>query len=135
MPVFARTKLLIHDDCFAPPGTPYLTLSYSGPNPQDLYKKIRELLMTVFKVDPGEIQEKEVSWDRTTATEKLKIKFELVKDMDTFSFMIVTVDLKGETKHSRQFGKEGTAEITIEAGLRTEYPQDTLWQRSLTSRG
>jgi hypothetical protein len=39
--------------------------------------------------------------------------------------------LNGEAKHSRQFGKEGSAEIEIESVLRTEYPQDTVWQRSL----
>jgi hypothetical protein len=131
MPVFARTKLLIHDDCLAPPGPAYITLDYSGPNPQNIYKKIRELLMSIWKVGEDEIREKEVSWDRTTATEKFKVKFEVVKDMDTFSFMLITVDLEGEAKHSRQFGKEGTAKIKIESALRTEYPQDTIWQRSL----
>jgi hypothetical protein len=88
-------------------------------------------LASILKADPNEIKEKRVSWDRTTASEKFDISFEIVKDMDTFSFMLVTVDLKGEAKHSRQFGKEGTAEIRIESALRTEYPQDTLWQRSL----
>jgi hypothetical protein len=131
MPVFARTKLLIHDDCLAPPGVPQLKLSYSGPNPQDIYKKIRELLMSVMKAEPTDIREKEVQWDRATSTEKFKISFEVVKDMDTFSFMLVNIDLRGEAKHSRQFGKEGTAEITIESMIRTEYPQDTVWQRSL----
>ena len=131
MPVFARTKLLIHDDCLAPPGTPYITLEYTGPNPQNIYKKIKELLMTIWKVGPDEIQERDVSWDRSSALEKFKVRFELVKDMDTFSFMMVTVSLSGEAKFSRQFGREGKATITIESALRTEYPQDTIWQRSL----
>jgi len=131
MPVFARTKLMIHDDCIAPPGPNYITLDYSGPNPQNIYKKIRELLMSIWKVGVDEIREKEVSWDRTTAAEKFKVKFEVVKDMDTFTFILITVDFEGEAKHSRQFGKEGTAKITMESVLRTEYPQDTLYQRSL----
>jgi hypothetical protein len=131
MPVFARTKLLIHDDCLSPPGVPYITLDYSGPNPQNIYKKIRELFASIWKVGEDEIQEREVSWDRTAASEKFRVRFEVVKDMDVFSFILIMVDLSGEAKHSRQFGKEGTARIRIETALRTEYPQDTIWQRSL----
>jgi len=59
------------------------------------------------------------------------VRFEVVKDLDVFSYVIIRVNLSGEAKHSRQFGKEGTAKIEIEPILRTEYPQDTLWQRSL----
>lgn len=121
---------MIHDDCMTPSPT-YITLDYAGPNPQNIYKKIRELFMSIWKVGTDEIREKEVSWDRTTASEKFKVKFEVVKDMDAFSYMLITVDLEGEAKHSRQFGKEGTARIQMEASLRTEYPQDTLWQKSL----
>jgi len=130
MPIFARTKMLIHDDCLVP-AAPFATIEYRGPNPQNLYKKIRELLTTVWRVDPGDIQEREFTWDRSAASEKFKVKFEAVKDLDTFSFFYITLSLSGEAKHSREFGREGYARIDFEPRLRTEYPQDTIWQRSL----
>ncbi len=137
MPVFARTKLLIHDDCLsvAPgsvlPGVPYLLLNYEGPNPQKLYEKIKELLFTIFKHDPGELQERDVVWDRSEAGEKFRVRFELVKDMDRFTFLQIIVTLSGEARPSKEFGKEGKASVRIEGRVRTEYPQDTLWERSL----
>ncbi|MEM5766469.1 MAG: hypothetical protein QW423_02450 [Candidatus Aenigmatarchaeota archaeon] len=130
MPIFARTKLMIHDDCLSP-RVGFITLEYRGPNPQDLYKKIKESLTSIWRVDPGDIQEREFSWDRSTGVEKFKVKFEATKDLDTFSFFFITVSLSGEAKHSREFGKEGSVKIEFEPMLRTEYPQDTLFQRSL----
>jgi len=130
MPVFARTKIVIQDDCLSPP-VPFITLNYAGPNPQELYKKIKELFVTIWRVDPGDVQERQFSWDRTAAGEKFSVSFEVIKEMDTFSFILLTVNLKGEAKHSREFGREGNANMVIEPVLRTEYPQDTIWQRSL----
>jgi hypothetical protein len=51
--------------------------------------------------------------------------------MDTFSFVQIIIDLSGESKPSKEFGKEGSATIRITGRMRTEYPQDTVWQRSL----
>jgi len=130
MPIFARTKIMLSDDCIRP-GHPILMLNYSGPNPQELYKKSKELFFSVWNIHPSDVQEREFNWDRTAGAEKFSVKFEVTKDLDVFSYMLIRVNLSGEAKHSRQFGKEGTAKLDIEAMVRTEYPQDTLWQRSL----
>lgn len=130
MPVFARTKMVIQDDCLTP-RVPFVQIKYEGPNPQEVYEKIKELLVTVWKMEPGDIQERESSWERSTGTLKFSVKLECVKDLDTFSFYLVTVKIKGEAKHSRRFGMEGKVSVEFEPILRTEYPQDTLWQRSL----
>ncbi len=131
MPVFARTKLMIHEDCLAPPGAPFITMSYAGPNPQNIYTEMKKLFATIFNAEERELQERDFSWDKSSPNEKFSVKFELIRDMDTFSFMQIIIDLSGETKPSREFGKEGTANIRIEGRLRTEYPQDTIFQRSL----
>jgi len=137
MPVFARAKLVIHDDCLSPafgsplPGRPFISLTYTGPNPQKVYHQIKKLYSTIFKAEEKEIQEKEFSWDRSKPEEIFSIKFEMVKDLDTFSSMGVDVELSGNAKPSKEFEKEGNVKIKIEAWIRTEYPQDTLWQRSL----
>lgn len=137
MPIFARTKLMIHEDCLSPapgsflPGIPYVDLTYHGPNPQKLYDKIKEIFFTVVKYDPGELQERDFFWDRSTPVEKFRTSFVLTKDMDTFSYVEIIVDLSGEARPSKEFGREGSAFIRLTGRMRTEYPQDTIWQRSL----
>ena len=131
MPVFARTKLLITDDCMKPPGSPSVSLKYSGPNPENIYEKAKEIATTIWALEPGAIQEKEANWDRTGMGEKFSVKMEITKDLDNFTFLLIKLDIEGESKPSRQFGKEGSASVKIEPIMRTEYPQDTLWQRSI----
>jgi hypothetical protein len=48
------------------------------------------------------------------------------KDMDMFSYIYLKVQLKADGND-----RTGNAVITIKPYMRTEYPQDTVWQRSL----
>jgi hypothetical protein len=119
--VFARTKLLIHDDLLRP--RPRMVLHYRGPNPQRFYYEIPHILATVWRVAEDAIQEKKFSW----TPESFSVTWELSKDLDRFSYFIVTVALDGAiTKEGI-----GTATAVIEGALRTEYPQDTFWEKSL----
>ena len=137
MPVFARTKLVIHEECLevAPgsplPGRSYIKLNYSGPNPQNIYYQLKKIFTTLFKIREDEIIEREFNWDRSKPEETLHTQLEYIKDMDKFTFIQIRVTLDAKIRPSENFGKEGEATIKIEGWLRTEYPQDTLWQRSL----
>ena len=85
MPLFARSKLIIHDDCFegAAFSGPELFLKYKGKDPQLAYSKIRELFWTVFGVKETErVQEKEYNWDRVGKRETFSVRWQVVKDMD-----------------------------------------------------
>jgi hypothetical protein len=129
MPIFARAKLLIHDYCLFP--LHRATLEFSGPNPQNAVEQSKKLLFQIWNVVEKEFQEREFKWDRTTAKEDFHLRWEIIKDLDTFSFYHVTIDIDGFAKPSKEFGKEGSVKIVIEPRLRTEYPQETVWQRSL----
>ena len=137
MPIFARTKLVIHDDCFemapgsALPGRPSIVLNYNGPNPQRIYYQIKKVLTSVLRIREDEIVERDFKWDRNSPEESLSTTLEYVKDMDRFTFIHIIVKLKAKMKPSKEFGKEGSATISIEGWLRTEYPQDNFWQRSI----
>ena len=136
MPIFARTKLVIHEDCLGISGSPFpgkkfITLEYTGPNPQIAYYQAKKILSQISKIPEGEIIERNFSWDRSGEEEKFSVDFDIIKDMDRFSFIQITVSMKGTIKPSKEFGKEGNLSINIDGILRTEYPQDTLWQRSL----
>jgi len=129
MPIFARTKLMIEEDCLQP--RPKMIMNYSGPNPQNSYKKLIEMVRTHLKIGPENIQEKEFKWDRSGIPEKFSAAFEIIKDFDKFTHMLLGVSLSGDIKPSKDFGYEGSVTIEIDGVVRTEYPQDTIWQRSL----
>jgi len=121
--VWARTKLMIHDDLLRP--IPKIVMKIEGRHPQKFYKEIYNLMLTNFRVSEHSIQEKEFQWSKGDP-EKFKIKWELDKDLDKFSYYWIEVSLEGEVSKSM-----GKVKIEVEGALRTEYPQDTFWQRSL----
>ncbi|NIO44849.1 MAG: hypothetical protein GTN36_04850 [Candidatus Aenigmarchaeota archaeon] len=121
--VWARAKLMIEDDLLKP--EPVATIKFSGRNPERFYKEIYNLLLVTFRVHEHSIQEKEFLWSKGEP-EKFKVRWEINKDLDKFSYYFLKVTLAGETHKDH-----GKAEIEVEGMLRTEYPQDTLWQRSL----
>jgi len=128
MPVFARTKLLLEERCISL--RPRLELNFTGPNPQKAYNKVMDILVHDMKIPRENIQEKEFDWERSTEVESFTAKFEVIKDFDKFSYMFLEISLKGSIKPSKEFGKEGKVNVVIEGIVRTEYPQDTTWERS-----
>lgn len=129
MPIFARHKLTIEEDCMLP--TPKLRLNYSGPNPQKVYPKIMEVLKSTLKIKTENIQEKEYKWDRSAVPEKFSAALEAFKDLDKFTYVLLWVDVDGTVKPSKEFGKEGDLTLVLDGVIRTDYPQDTVWEKSL----
>lgn len=118
-----RTKLTIDDDLLRP--NPKVTLKFFVKNPKKFYHAIPKIATSVFRTDDHHIQEKKTLWSKGEP-EKFKINWELMKEIDRFSFYAVDITLEGAA------GKEGgDVTITFEGSLRTEYPQDTIWERSL----
>jgi hypothetical protein len=131
MPMFARTKMVLQDDCWDIAAQPILTLNYSGPNPHLAYQKIRELFRTVLNVNEAErVQEKEFKWDRKGNKEEFSVSWDVAKDLDRFSYIFFRITMSGSAEE-KEGGREGKLSVSIEGYLRTEYPQDTLWERSI----
>ncbi|HKZ45141.1 MAG TPA: hypothetical protein VJ343_00375 [archaeon] len=128
MPIFARTKLMMEDHCMT--YRPIMFFTYSGPNPHKIYPKIIDIVMTTLAVPKENIQEKEFNWDKSKPEEKFKITLEVIKDYDKFSYMLLFITVSGTAKPSKDFEKEGEAKVEMDGVLRTEYPQDTMWERS-----
>lgn len=125
MPV-SVPKITIDVDCYELP----LKLEYSGPNPQNIYFEIKNLLKRVMKVEDKDIEEREVYWDRTTKGDKFKAFFVVNKKLDNYSHFHFEVSLEGHAKPS-EVGKEGSVLITIDPVVRIEYPQETLFEKSI----
>ena len=123
--VFARAKIALEDNCFEEePGT--ITMRYVGPNAHKMYRKAHELIKSVFRVTDSDVQETDYSWGKTSTGEKFKIEWWMHKDMDLFSYLYIRFRLEGEGNE-----KNGHAKLEVRGLLRSEYPQDTVWQRSL----
>lgn len=122
--VWARTKLLIWDYIFEPAKD--IKIFYTGPNPQRLYKRLNELVRTVFNVPEAYVQEKLYDWEKVKDTERFTIAWEVNKVLDLFSYITVEIDLTGFAT-----GGEGRANIRLRPRLITEYPQDNIWQQSI----
>jgi len=122
--VFARTKLTLEDNCFVEePGA--VTIRFVGPDVTKIYKKVYELMKSVFRVPDSAIQEVEYNWAKGEKGDKFKVTWWLHKDMDLFSYLYIRFRLWGEGNGT------GNAKLEIRSLLRSEYPQDTVWQRSL----
>jgi hypothetical protein len=123
--VFARTKLLLEENCFEEePGG--VQMKFVGPQVKNLYNRMYELMKSVFRVPDSDIQETDYNWGKGEKSEKFKVRWWLHKDMDLFTYFYIRVDLSGQVDE-----KGGSATVSIKGLLRSEYPQDTVWQRSL----
>jgi len=129
MPLISRMKMMIEEELYpsygASRGSPRAILTYVGPNPGKLYPRTRDIIKSVFNATDAHIHEEIYDWGKEEK-EKFRIRFFLHKDLDKFSYFFIRFDVKGEGTE-----KAGKASVTIRPLLRTEYPQDTLWQRTI----
>ena len=131
MPIFARAKLTLEEQCLTL--RPRIELRYNGPNPEKAYPKMIDILIKDLGIPRENIQEKEFKFDRSGSEEKFSAAMEVIKDFDKFSYMHLGITMKGSMKPSKEFGKEGEMFVEIEGMVRTEYPQDTVWERSFVN--
>jgi hypothetical protein len=130
MPIFARTKMVLQDDCFDF-ATPEMSLKYKGKDPQLAYNKIKELFWTVFGVKEGErVQESDYTWDKKDGRETFSVSWMITKDMDRLSYLFFKVKMKGYAEETKN-GKEGEVNVEVAGVIRTEYPQDNIWERTI----
>jgi hypothetical protein len=122
--VWARTKLLIWDYIFEP--VKDIKLEYKGPFPEKFYKKLNELIRTIFNVPDAYVQEKNYSWEKAKDSERFEVEWEITKVLDVYSYITIELTMKGFTMNG-----EGKVSIKIKPRLITEYPQDTVFQQSI----
>ena len=89
--VWARTKLMIHDDLLKP--LPRVSMKYEGPNPKKFYKEIYNLMLITFRVSEHSIQEKEFHWSKTDPE-----KFHGEKALETLAGIGYPATLVEDTK-------------------------------------
>ena len=123
--VFARAKLVMEDNCFEEePGR--VEIKLVGPHLSKIYNAVYEAMKSVFNVADSDIQETTYQWGKGKDKDKFSVMWWLHKDMDVFSYLYVQLKIKGQGN-----GEPGNAFIQLRGLLRSEYPQDTVWPRSL----
>jgi hypothetical protein len=120
--VWAKTKLLIQDDLLHPEISSKIT--FEGPNVEIFYREVPKLLISAFRAGAHELQEKEVNW--VVGGKKFSANWELYKELDKYSYYAIQVKVVGGKNEIT-----GKVKVGIKGYLRTEYPQDTIWQKSL----
>jgi len=121
--VWARSKLIISDELLKPRNR--FAIEFKGLKPDKFYHAIPKIFMSVFRADEHHLQEKKISWTHGE-NEKFKIVWEGTKELDSFSYFKFDLELSGS-----QSKGAGEASVILEGYLRTEYPQDTVWQKSI----
>ncbi len=125
MASFARTKMTFQDDCY--PDKPEIpAVNLVGANVPKLYHIVYDAMKNSFNVLDNEIEEEDYTWGKSGDKEKFSVRWYVHKDVDYFTFFYLRVDLKGSGNENT-----GKASIKIKSIMRTAFPQDTLWQRSL----
>ncbi len=121
--VWARTKLVIQDELLRPRNR--YVVEFNGLKPDKFYHALPKIFMAVFRMDEHHLQEKKISWTHGE-TEKFKVVWEGTKELDSLSYITFNIELSGS-----QSKGSGDANIILEGYLRTEYSQDTVWERSI----
>ena len=81
--VWARAKLMIHEDLVRPRAK--IHIKVSGPNPEKFYHEIPTLIESIFRISEHSIQEKSFNWQKGDP-EKFTVKWEASKDLDMYSY-------------------------------------------------
>ena len=124
--VWARTKLLIWEYIFEPAKD--IRIGMTTKSAGSFYKKVNELIRTVFNVPDAYVQEKAYNWERSEESDKFEIEWEVNKILDKYSYLNIEVELKG---FASKAAGDGKISLRIKPRLITEYPQDTVWQQSI----
>ncbi len=124
MPVFARSKMVMYDNCF-PDDPGEVHLKFVVPNAMKVYHRMYELMKTIWRASDKDIQEDSYNYGKGEV-EKVKVRWHMHRDLDRFTYYWVRFDLSAEGNE-----KTGKVGVKVKPVLMTEYPQDTIWQRSL----
>ena len=120
---YAKAKILIHDDLLRP--SPIVSLEFNGPNPDKFYHEIPNLVESILKVGDTDLHERKFSWTKGDP-EKFEVIWEIDKELDKFTYYWFIITFRVSSSKG-----SGKATILIDGALRTEYPQENHWQKSL----
>ena len=124
MPVFARTKIVLQEDCYREKPE-RMQIKYVGPNAIKLYHKSYDLIKAVFRASDTDLQEEKYNWGKGDK-EKFSVRWFLHKDMDVYTYIYIRFDVSGSGDE-----KSGNATIKVKPVIRSLFYEmmRTFWHR------
>jgi hypothetical protein len=124
-------KYIMEDDCLTPDRT--LRIDYKGHNPFKFYSQIVMLLRDILEIRSMDVWQREFRWDYSG--DPIKFFYRVVgrKTYDGWTKAYIEMTFQGSQPTDPN--KDGDMIIFITPKLRTEMPQDTVWQRSQIYKG
>jgi hypothetical protein len=122
-------KLRVEDKCELSP-----RLKVTGvPDPQRIFSLVKEVLIMRCRLKEDDINEKIYEHDKSTVPEKIHAFIEAYKHLDRYSDVVLEITMDFVLKPVHREGVEyvGDAKVKIEGFVRTEYPQDSILQKSI----
>lgn len=103
------------------------------PNPQDAYNEFVDVLRTQCGIDSDDINEEEYEHERKGEVEIISVEIEAVKPLDKFSKIVIEADMDIEMRPAsgEEYDYVGDLNIDVEGEVRTEYPQESMLQKSI----
>ncbi len=124
-------KWVLDDDCLVPAST--IRIDFKGTNPFRFYRDIRTVLREVLEIRGKDIWERDFRWDFAVEPRKFFVKVAAKKSFDNWTAAYFELTFQG-TQPSDLI-KEGEMVIFVYSKLRTEAPNDTIWQKSSMYKG
>lgn len=96
-------RIEIHDDCLAPDR--YIYLSYKGPDPWSVSKKIAEMLKPHFHVSTSGICNQRINWDVVGKNISFYSVWWVKKSFSEYTQMRVEIKIIGKKSKSNNYGE------------------------------
>lgn len=105
------------------------------PDPQNAYNELIDILIMRNNFPRGLINEELYEHEQDGDTHIIHSEVEAIKPFDAFSQVVIEFELDIEMTPVRneEFDYVGDIDLIIEGVVRTEYPQDTTFQKSIIS--
>lgn len=103
------------------------------PDPQDAYNELIDILIMRNTFPRGLINEEVYEHEQDGDTHVIHSEVEAEKPFDQYSSVIIEFELDIEMTPVRgeEFDYVGDIDLLIEGNVRTEYPQETTFQKSI----
>jgi len=125
---------ILEDDCLTPERT--LRIDFKGPRPFRFYAEIVMILRDILEIRKMHVWEREFRWDLPElhgGVAKFFYRVIAQKKYDAWTTAYFELIFQGSQPSDPE--KEGEMIISITPKLRTEMPEDTVWQRSAIYKG
>ena len=117
----------IENDCLSP--ATEVKIDYKGPNPFNIYFRLRDIIKRVFDVKDVDIWEREFRWD---VPGKFFIRIYVYKPLDKTSYILAQIILQGAQPSDPS--KPGELNIRISGKLRTDFKMMVGFQKTALYR-